>query len=380
MNIIILHPHLSYPGGASKYMLEVARRLVLKKMKVTVVTTRYEKSLVAKYKGIDFVEIGKYTTGELFFWLTLPVFLFKLKKVLDKFEDKILFPQIFPPIWWAAIYKYFSPRTKVFWMCQEPSAFIHSPLVIRSLKQPGRIIALFLRPILSFIDLQLVRKMDYVIANSKYGQRLIKEIYQRESDIFAYPSVNPLRYRPLKKKQNYIFTVSRLDKQKNIDLLIKAFVLLPPKILVRFSLFIGGEGTERQNLEVLAENLSVKEKVHFLGRISEEMLPKFYAEAKIAIFLGENEPFGIIPVEAMSCGTPVVALNGGGVVESVIDGETGILLSEKDDQKLAKAISLLLNNKPKLKLMSQNARKHVLQNFSWDKTANKIYSFIRKEI
>lgn len=377
MNLVILHPHILYPGGASKYMLEVAQGLVKKGIRVLVILTKYDQDLVRRYQGIELTEIGGSSTGSLIYWVTLPLFIWKLKKVLDKIPNKIIFPQIFPPVWWAAIYKYFSPKTKIVWMCQEPSAFIHSSLVIRSLRQPGKTIVYLLNPVLRALDKFLIKRVDYIIANSQYGKGLINKIYGRDADIFAYPSVDPIRYKPVLRKENYLFTISRLDKQKNIDLLIRAFALLPSELLDDYQLLIGGEGAEEKNLKTLAVELGIKERVKFLGRVDENELPLLYAKARLTVFLGENEPFGIIPVEAMSCGTPVIAMKGGGVVESVIDGETGVLLNDKNDKRLAKVIMKLLEDRKGLALMSRQSRLNVMSNFSWEKTTDKIYSFLK---
>lgn len=378
MEIIILHPHLLYPGGASKYMLEVASRLHKKGYKVTVVLTRYNKELTKDYRNIKFVEIGGPTTGQILFWITLPLFLYRMKIILDRYDHKILFPQVFPPVWWAALYKITSPQTKIVWMCQEPSAFIHSPLVIRSLKQPGKTIAIILNPVLKIIDTLLVKNIDYIIANSLYGKNLIKNAYNREADIHAYPSVDPRIFKPKSTKENYIFTVSRLDKQKNIDLVIRAFSLLPDELKKRYELVIGGEGVEAKNLMSFARALGVKTRIKFLGRVSNDKLPRLYSEAKIVVFLGENEPFGIIPVEAMSSGTPVIGLNSGGVKESIKNGKTGILLGNKNPENLANRMGKLLRDEKALKIMSRNARRHVELNFSWDLTTDKIDKLLKK--
>lgn len=380
MNLIVLHPHLLYPGGASKYMLEVSSRLVDKGISVIIVLTRYDQELVKSYKKLKFIEVGAFSTGEISFWLIFPLFILRLKRILDEIPDKVLFPQIFPPVWWAAIYKFFSSKTKIIWMCQEPSAFIHSPAVIQGLKQPGRIMAQFLNPLLRRVDKILVKKTDFIIANSRYGKNLIKKTYQRKADLVAYPAVDLQRFKPQKIKKNYLFTVSRLDKQKNIDFLIRAFSLLPLSLRREYQLVIGGEGKEKESLELLVAKLKLGREVKFLGRVRERDLSAWYAQAKIVLFGAWDEPFGIIPVEAMASGTAVVGFKKGGVVESVIDGETGILLGERDEKKFSEAMRGLLENEAKLKAISRQARIYVEKNFSWDKTTEKVYNFLRKEL
>lgn len=378
MKIIILYPHIIYPSGATKYMLETGDRLAKNGLDVLVLTTVVNKKLVRPYKHLKFHALGGSTTGSFFFWISYPIFQWRLHRFLDKIDNKILFPHILPPVWWAGIYKLFNPKTPVVWMCQEPSAFVHSPLVIESLKQPMKTLVKLANPFLNIFDKWLVGKnIDYMIANSTYGKSLIKKTYQRKADLIAYPSVDIKRFKPQGKKDNYFFTVSRLDKQKNIDILLHAFKLLPLKFRKTYKIIIGGNGTERKKLEVLAKKLNISDRVTFLGWVGEPDLPLWYSQARLAIFCAKDEPFGIIPVEAMATGTAVIATKSGGVGESVLEGETGYLIKPKDPRMLATRITTLLNNKSKLSKMAKVSRVHTEKNFSWDKTADIIERFFK---
>lgn len=375
MKIIILHPHIAYPGGASKYMLETCERLAKKGMNLLVVTTTVDPKIISPYKHLKFYLLGGPTTGSFFFWLFYPFFQLRLHRFLDRFENKILFPQILPPIWWTGIYKKFNPQVPIVWMCQEPSAFVHSPLVIESLKEPMKTLVKAFNPFLKVFDRFLVKDVDFIIANSSYGASLVKKIYKRKTDLIAYPSVDLKRFKPQGKKENYIFTVSRLDKQKNIDVLIRSFKLLPSSLRSKYRLVIGGQGTERKNLENLAKELGIEEKVKFLGWIKEEKLPRWYAQAKLVVFCAQDEPFGIIPVEAMASGTAVIATKSGGVGESVLEGKTGFLVRSPNPRILAEKVKVVLTDEKRLKKMNKIARRHVEKNFSWERTVEIIEHF-----
>jgi len=373
MEIIVLHPHLMYPGGASKHMLEVSHGLVQKGIKVTVILTKYDKRLIQEYQDIHFVQIGNYTTGQLLFWLTFPIFFIRLIKTVKKIPHQLLFPQIFPPIWWAALIKIIYPSEKIVWMCHEPSAFIHSPLVIKGLKQPGKVFALFLNPLLRLIDKYLVRNVDYIIANSLYSKSLIQSAYGRVADLVAYPSVDPQKFKPVTQKNDSIFTISRLDRQKNIDLLVNVYSLLPTDLQQRHPLVIGGEGSEKNNLIKLVKQKNLDRLITFIGKIPEEELIRRYSQAVLCTFFARNEPFGLIPIEAMSCGTPVVGFKSGGVAETIIDRKTGLLLTSFQPPKVAQEITSLLNSPSTLRTMSKSARTYIINNFSWNVTVNNIY-------
>jgi glycosyltransferase involved in cell wall biosynthesis len=103
---------------------------------------------------------------------------------------------------------------------------------------------------------------------------------------------------------------------------------------------------------------------------------KLYSKSKIALALGINEPFGLIPLEAMACGVPVVAVNEGGYKETIISKKTGYLLP-RDPRQIFETIKNLLSNKDQLKAMSINARKHVSDSWTWDKSAQKLLQIIK---
>jgi glycosyltransferase involved in cell wall biosynthesis len=279
---------------------------------------------------------------------------------------------------WAFIYKKFHPEAPVIWFCHEPSAFIHSPAVIDSLGEPAETALRIAKPILSLLDKWLVKSADFIIANSQFTASQVKRVYGRIVDAVAYPAVNYNKFRSLNSKGNYIFTVNRLDKAKNIDVLIRAFAKLPSRFQEKFSVIIGGEGRERKSLERLAKNLHVLAKVKFLGEILDEDLPRWYARARLVVFASVDEPFGIIPLEAMASGTPVLATKTGGVQETVVEGETGFFVKPKDPSDLAKNIQQILVNDEKLLKVSKNCRNYVQKKFSWDKTVTVIEKLLVK--
>ena len=170
-------------------------------------------------------------------------------------------------------------------------------------------------------------RVDYFIAISHYIQDRISKYYRRESKVI-FPPVNTHLYEIAPKKQDYYLIVSRLVTYKRIDLAIEAFNKLGLPLVI-----IGG-GPEEKKLKAMA-----KENIIFLGRLSDEEIARYYAESKAFIFPGE-EDFGITPVEAQASGTPVIAYGRGGVMDTVRDGETGILFREQTSESLIAAIEL----------------------------------------
>jgi len=178
-------------------------------------------------------------------------------------------------------------------------------------------------------DLAAADRPDYYFANSKYIRDRIKKYYKRDSKVI-YPPVDVNNFNPAKVtsdiKDYYLF-VSRLISYKKCDLVIEAFnkLKLPLKII--------GRGPEKTRLQKMA-----KSNIEFLGYLSDEEMKKYYREARAFVFAAE-EDFGIVPVEAMAAGRPVIAYGKGGVAETVVNGKTGILFPKQTVESLIAAIN-----------------------------------------
>ncbi len=175
-------------------------------------------------------------------------------------------------------------------------------------------------------DLKSAENVTYFIANSNYIAEKISRIYNRTADVI-YPPVDVDRFILSNRKEDYYLTASRLVPYKRIDLVINAFNQIPATKLI-----IIGSGPEREKLKNIA-NPNIK----FIGYQSAEKLGAYMQAAKAFVFAAE-EDFGIIVVEAMACGTPVIALNKGGTAESVLNGKTGILFNEQNHSSIINAI------------------------------------------
>ena len=167
-------------------------------------------------------------------------------------------------------------------------------------------------------------RVDYFIGNSNYIRQRIAKYYRRDASVI-FPPVNTHLYAP-KEKEDFYLIVSRLVAYKRVDLAVQAFNELG------LPLVIIGDGGEMDNLRKMA-----KSNVKLLGRLSDEEIADYYSRAKAFVFCGE-EDFGITPVEAQAAGTPVIAYGRGGVLDTVIDGESGIYFHESTVESLISAV------------------------------------------
>ncbi len=216
-------------------------------------------------------------------------------------------------------------------------AYIHTPmryawdLFFEYRKRSGKLTQFFMNRWMSQIrlwDFVSSQRIDKITCNSNYIGRRIKKFWARDSKTI-YPPVNTdfFTCNPEKREDYYIF-FSRLVAYKRADIAIKACMSLGRKLVV-----IGG-GSESKNLKKLA---SGNKNITFTGRISDEAVREKLQKCRALIFCAE-EDFGIIPVQAQACGTPVIAYSKGGAGETVVNRKTGLLFDQQNEEACKEAI------------------------------------------
>ncbi|MFC1646865.1 glycosyltransferase [Patescibacteria group bacterium] len=218
---------------------------------------------------------------------------------------------------------------------------------------PVRAYASIINFFLRHYDYETAQSVDYFIANSKETARRVEKFYRRESTVIYPPIETNSKFEILNSKQirnskfekskqdseiherKYFLSVGRLSWAKRVDLIIQACneLKLPLKVV--------GTGKEEKYLKSIAGKT-----IEFMGSVSDEELAKLYSGAKALVFTALDEDFGMVPVEAMSYGTPVIALAQGGVLETVVDGNpsagsgqaTGVFFDKPEVKDLVKAL------------------------------------------
>lgn len=253
------------------------------------------------------------------------------------------------------------PKTLHICYCHTPPRYLYGYPTARDWQRYllGRMAAGLLNHYLRQIDFLSYQRPDYLIANSLEVKKRIEKFYRREAVVIPPPVEIKLKLKNQKskkeiKRKKYFLAGGRLARAKRIDLAIAACneLRLPLKIFGK-----GFAGYDRE-LKKLAGPT-----VEFLGEISDEELAKLYQGAKALIYPSEAEDFGIMPVEAQSFGLPVIALNQGGIKETVFDGKTGILFEEPTAESLIKAIKRLENQSIRPDECIKNAEKFSKKRF-----------------
>lgn len=229
------------------------------------------------------------------------------------------------------------PGTKHFCYCHSPMRYAwdytHEYLEEKKLSWFTKMMAMRALHKLRIWDRVAADRPDLYIANSEHVKKRLKKYYQVDADVI-YPPVDVSRFSFNQPSEDYFIIISALTPFKKIDLAIEAFNR------IKKPLMIIGDGHERKHLQALAGPT-----VKFLGRLDDDGV-KHYLERAAALVFSHEEDFGITPVEAMACGKPVIAYGKGGILETVINGKTGVLFQERTVEGLAQAVQEFLKIQP----------------------------------
>ena len=232
------------------------------------------------------------------------------------------------------------------------------------------------------------RHADLVIANSEFTRDELVKIGVMPGRIaLLYPGVDVDRFRPglpcddlkatlgLVPEEKLIVSVGRLSRRKGFDQLIRSLPLLLQRgLAVRYAMI--GIGEDREYLQALADELGVSDRVHFLGHVASDDLPRWYNAADVAAMPnreidGDTEGFGMVFLEAAACAKPTVAGLAGGTGAAVIDGVTGLRLDGGSTEAIADALGRLLGDPGLAKELGEQGHARALRDFSWQRVADK---------
>ena len=162
-----------------------------------------------------------------------------------------------------------------------------------------------------------IGKMDVIVANSKNVQKRIQKFLGKDS-IVVHPPCDTEKFQWLGQEEYYL-SFARLDPLKRVDILIRAFSEMTDKRLI-----VASTGSEMETLKKLAAG---KKNIRFVGAVDDNALTDLVGKSIATLYIPREEDFGISPVESMAAGKPVLGVAEGGLLETIVPGETGILVS-----------------------------------------------------
>ncbi len=241
-----------------------------------------------------------------------------------------------------------------------------------------------------FVEEVINNSVKTILVSKKLKEIADKELNLLNRKLSVIPNgVNPTEIcisdsvSELELKQEYdgkiiILSIANLIKRKGIDLSIRAISTLK-KRLPNLIYLIGGDGPERNNLEKLVYDLDLGGCVKFLGKLSHRSVMEYMSICNVFLLPSWKEAFGVVYVEAMAHGKPVIGCQGEGIDGIIINGYNGMLVKPHDVDSIVEAIDYLISNPEDAELMGKRAQKLVLENYTWEKVAEKTIE-IYKEI
>ncbi len=262
------------------------------------------------------------------------------------------------------------PKTKIICYCHTPPRYLYGyPTSIEWQRYwPVRLYAIMVNHFLRLYDYRSAQTVDKFIVNSQNVAKRVKKFYRRDSTVI-YPPVEVekiMKATKNLKQKDYYLIVSRVVGAKGIELAVKAAqkAKAPLKII--------GEPAGLRWFGSRLERLRAKG-VDLVGWVSDEKRDLYYGQCKAFLALAEDEDFGIAPVEAMAAGRPVIAFRGGGYLESVIEGKTGVFFDRPTSTSLARVLKDFDPRKFKEEDCLTQAKK-----FSKERFKKEIKEFVKK--
>lgn len=255
------------------------------------------------------------------------------------------------------------------------------------------------------VECQILESSHCVVATSPQELQDLRQLVSLNGKVEIIPCGTDIQnFHPISKaearqklgldsKDKVVLYVGRFDRRKGIETLVRACAELRDRTIAKELdsehlrlLIVGGsdpqeaDGAERVRIEGIVKDLGIAEFTTFVGMVGHDLLPYYYTAADVCAIPSHYEPFGLVAIEAMACGTPVVASDVGGLKFTVISEETGLLVPPQDISGLATAIGRILRDDLWAHKVRKQASARVQENFSWTGVAIQLSDLYRRHL
>jgi len=370
----------NFTAGSFVSALRFSELLHKKEHKVIIITSRYpNESYIDYYKDIKIYRMKSFlvpgSNKKLYFAYPNSK---KIKTIFEKEKINILHFMVPTPLSLSSLKSVKNTSIKIIAHSHtQPENWIaYTPKLFSKLK---------INNLLTFLAYKYIihvyNKSDAVICPSEFSQNILKtrgikiKTYVVSNGVNAkiFKRIN-LKHIPdkfkLSKENKKLLFVGRLDPEKNLKLFLESAVYIKKKFK-NFEILIIGDGLSRQDLEKLAKELNIFDKVKFFGRVSDKDLIMFYNLCDIFVLPSLVELEGMVVLEAMSCGKPILIANSPNSASKYFVKKNGFLFNFKDPLDLAKKAIILLKDNKKLKEMSKESYK-LSKNFNINESISKL--------
>lgn len=399
MRILFLHPDLGI-GGAERLVIDAAVALKNRGHSVSFLTNHHDPTHCFEETRNGTVQVkvvgdwlprsifGKFYAFCAYFRMVYAAFYITLFQSKQEKIDLIFCDLISIGI---PILKFARHKPTILFYCHFPDQL---------LTKAGGFLKQFYRFPLNYLEEKTTGAADGVLVNSKFTGRVFTETFKtlNVSPDVLYPSLvtksfdkpvmSELSLDSVPRNAQILLSINRYERKKNLPLALKAFKLIESQVSKqewdRVHLVLAGgydplnsENIEHhEELQVIAENLGIKDKVTLLRSPSDEVKVQLLQRCKLLFYTPTNEHFGIVPLEAMYLSRPVIAVNTGGPTETVVHEQTGFLC-ESEPADFANAAVRLIKDQELGQRMGAMGRKRVEQRFSFEAFTEKLENIVQ---
>ncbi len=215
--------------------------------------------------------------------------------------------------------------------------------------------------------------MNLHLAASKSNKKLLKSLGAENIKILPNGvDIDKFNFSKDRNEKKIVF-IGRLEKRKGIHILIDSLKKIETQVKL---VIIGPSYNDKYSKEIMSkideENKEGKHEISYLGPLSHENIIKILKESMLLVCPSISEDFGMVIIEAMSCGTPVIASDIGGIKDIITNHENGIVIPPENDSELARSIEYLINNHELRSKLSINGRKTVEDKYSWESIVKRL--------
>ena len=232
----------------------------------------------------------------------------------------------------------------------------------------------------AYKELKYAKAFNRLLTNSIYSRETILRVYNLESKV-CYLGIDTDFYKPATKKENFVVGLGTIYHAKGVDRAIRALGTISKRI--RPDLIWIGNGACLNDLNGY-RSLARQLDVNFFTRInvSDDEVKSLLSRASLMLYTSRLEPFGLAPLEANACGTPVIGIAEGGAKETIVDGVNGYLVNDDAPELIGEKIVAIMSDKPKLTEFSETCRKHIIARWNIERCASNLerYLYILKDI
>jgi len=392
MKIVFVTTHLTVFGGGGIFIRDFANELSANGHRITIVAQKINTNNYKFNANISLIEVGGPLPSKPLYWIKFREIKMKYLNVLNRLNSGILISIHFPTNYFCSKF-YRKNNYKHIYYCLEPYRPFHDKFYYLNTSIMEKIRFFMLRVFFKKYDIEGACNADRIICISNFIKNKVRLCYDKIGivnyfgveikNVFNVERNLNTKLRLLSRSnKRIILTLGLTHHMKGIKDLINIFkkvlIEMPETILI-----IVGWMSKRVDklIKKYVKNSKIPFKnIKFCGFVNNEVLTYLYKKSFLTFYTAIEESFGLIPLESMKYGTPVIAFKGGGPPETILNGETGYLIKYGDLDKFVEKAITLIKNKDLYMEFSKKAQKHVKQNFSLENSVSNLELLFQKLI